>query len=340
MEKQKKNLGQEYYYNVGDVVNGLVITEQSYKIEKSGNKKKAYKYTCLTCGFDCGECYKKGIYHAEYMITESNLKLGSGCVICSKNGVVAPLINSIHALVPSVEQFLVNKEDAFKYPPNSNIELKCKCINCGREYERTCAKLTYYGVPCICEDGFSYPEKFMFKVLQQLKINFKPQYYLQDALYRYDFYLSDYNIILEVNGIQHYKQKWERNEVENDAKKKEFAFAHGFTEDNYITIDCRESSLDFIQSSILNSQLKNIFDLSRINFVECAEFATSNLAKTASELWNSGFMVKQISEQLQLHKHTIISYLKQGNENKWCVYNAGDGVQRYNESRNTQERSV
>lgn len=340
MEQQKKKPSKEYFYNVGDVVNGLLITEQCYKTERSGNKKKAYKYKCLTCGFDCGECYKKGVYHAEHIITESNLKSGAGCVVCSKNGVVTPFINSIHVMVPFVEKFLVNKEDALKYSPNSNLKLQCKCINCGREYERECAKLTYYGVPCICEDGFSYPEKFMFKVLQQLKINFKPQYYLQDSLYRYDFYLTDYNIILEVNGIQHYKQKWERDEVENDIKKKEFAFLCGFTEDNYIVLDCRESNLNFIKSSILNSKLNEIFSFDNVDFVLCAEFASSNLAKAASELWNSGKTVQQISEELKLHKHTIISYLKQGNENKWCVYNIGDGVKRYNEIRKTKGRSV
>lgn len=340
MEKQKRKPNKEHFYKIGDIVNGLLITECCYHTEKSGRKKKAYKYRCLTCGFDCGECYKKGIYHAEHMITENNLKAGAGCVICSKNGVVAPFINSIHALAPFVEKFLINKEDAFKYSPNSNLKLQCKCINCGKEYERECAKLTYYGVPCVCEDGFSYPEKFMFKVLQQLKINFKPQYYLQDSLYRYDFYLTDYNIILEVNGIQHYKQKWERNEVENDANKKDFAFSCGFTEDNYIVLDCRESSLSFIKSSILNSKLNDILNFDNVDFVSCAEFASSNLVKAASELWNSGKNIQDISEELKLHKHTIISYLKQGSENKWCSYNVGDGVRRYNKTRQTKRRSV
>ena len=57
-------------------------------------------------------------------------------------------------------------------------------------------------------------------------------------------------------------------------------------------------------------------NFSIVDFTKCAEFATSNLAKIASELWNDGNNVKQISEKLKLHKHTIISYLKQGNENR------------------------
>lgn len=333
MKQQKVKVGSNYLYNVGDVVNGLLITEQCCKTDKQGHAHKAYKYNCLTCGYGCGEYYKRGVYHKEHMVTESNLKKGVGCAVCSKNGFVAPYINSIHVLAPFVEDFLINKDDAFKYPPNSLTKLKCKCIDCGKEYERSCAKLTYYGVPCMCGDGFSYPEKFMFDVLRQLKVNFKPQYYLQDSLYRYDFYLTDYDTILEVNGIQHYKQKWERNEIENDTNKKEFAFSCGFTDKNYIVLDCRESNLNFIKESILNSELNNLFDFSKVNFVKCAEFATSNFAKIASELWNEGHSVKKISEDLKLHKHTIIAYLKQGNENGWCVYSAGDGVKRYAENK-------
>ena len=333
MEKRNTKYRKQHLYNVGDIVNGLLITELCYKKEKSGCNKKSYKYVCQTCGYDCGEYYKNGTYHVEHMITESNLKIGAGCAVCSNNGVISPNINSIHALAPYVEKFLVNKDDALKYAPKSNVQLECKCIDCGRKYKRSCAKLTYYGVPCICGDGFSYPEKFVFNVLQQLQIDFKPQYYLEDSLFRYDFYLTDYNIILEVNGIQHYKQKWERNEVENDKNKKEFAFKCGFTDDNYIILDCRESNLNFIQSSILKSKLSNIFDFNMIDFVKCSEFATSNFAKTTSELWNNGHSIKQISEELKLHKHTIISYLKQGNDNGWCKYDVGDGVKRYNENR-------
>ena len=85
--------------------------------------------------------------------------------------------------------------------------------------------------------------------------------------------------------------------------------------------------------SCLNYSFYNIFDFNIIDFVKCSEFATSNFAKTTSELWNNGYSIKQISEELKLHKHTIIAYLKQGNDNGWCKYDVGDGVKRYNENR-------
>lgn len=338
MEKQKTKHDKNHLYDVGDIVNGLLITEQCYKRQKNGHMIKAYKYQCIACGYDCGEYYKKGDLHKEHMITESNLKHGAGCTVCSKNGIVAPFINSIHALRPDMEVLLKNKEDAMKYAPQSEQKLACVCPDCGKEYIRSCAKIADYGVPCVCGDGFSYPEKFMFEVLRQLKVKFEPQYYLKNSMYRYDFYLKDHNVILEVNGIQHYKQKWERDEVENDKKKKDFAFSCGFTDDNYIVLDCRESNLNFIKQSILQSALSSIFDFNTISFEKCAEFATSNLVKEACRLWNDGEDVKGISEYMKIDKHTIISYLKQGNDIGWCVYQVGDGMQLYNKRR--MERSV
>lgn len=263
------------------------------------------------------------------MVTESNLKGGAGCAACSNNGIVVSSINSIHALAPEVEKFLVNIEDAFKYAPHSSDKLDCQCINCGRKYIRSCAKITEYGVPCICGDGFSYPEKFIFNVLQQLNINFKPQYYLNGSMFRYDFYLIDYDIILEINGIQHYQQKWDyRDEVENDKRKKEFAFSCGYTEDNYIVLDCRKSNIDFIKSSLFNSKLINIFDFNTVDFIKSSQFATGNLIKAACELWNNGDTIQDISTIMYLDKHTIIRYLKQGNDNGWCIYEPGDGMRR------------
>lgn len=319
----------KHKYNVGDIINGLILTEQCYSKDKTGINKKAYKYTYLVCGYNCGEYYKKGIYHKEHMIMENNLSHGAGCAICSKNGFVAPSINSIHVLSPEMEKFLKNKDDAIKYTPKSNEQIPCICPDCGKEYIRSCFKIHEYGVPCMCGDGFSYPEKFMFEVLRQLKVNFKPQYYLENSMFRYDFYLIDYNIILEVNGIQHYKQKWERDEVENDAIKKEFAFSCGFNDDNYIVLDCRESNLQFIKESILNSKLNCILDCSVIDFSRCAEFASNNLVMEASRLWNLNKNIQEISDEMLLDKHTIISYLKQGNDIGWCSYKVGDGTKLY-----------
>lgn len=318
----------EYLYNIGQSINGLIITGQYY-ISDKGGCKKAYKYKCPKCGYDCGEYYKNGLHHSEHMVRESNLKNGAGCVVCSNNGFVVPHINSIRAKTPWLEKYLINKDDAIKYAPRSNKHLQCKCLDCGKEYVRSCSKLLDYGIACPCGDGFSYPEKFVFNMLNQLKVKFKPQYCFEGSLLRYDFYLYEHNLIIEVHGIQHYKQKWERDEVVNDIQKKEFAILRGISEERYIVLDCRESNLEFIKQSIFSSRLSTLFDCNSVDFIKCAEFASNNLVKMTSELWNEGCSVKAISEKLYIHKHTVITYLKQGNDAGWCVYKPGDGRKRY-----------
>lgn len=317
----------EHLYNIGDILNGLIITEQCYKIKKEG-RKKGYKYKCLKCGYDCGEYYKGGVHYCEHIIMENNLKKGAGCAICSQNGFVVPTINSIHVLNPEIEKFLVDREDAFRYSPYSDKKVKCQCPDCGKEYTKRCGTLSYYGISCTCGDGFSYPEKFIFSMLNQLKIKFKPQYRFNDSLLRYDFYLRDYNVILEVNGEQHYKQKWDRDEVANDIKKKEFALSKGVRAENYIVLNCSESRLEFIKQSILDSRLSILFPCDKVDFIECSAFASNNLTKIASELWVDGYSVKEISEKLHVHKHTTIKYLKQGNDVGWCDYTPGNGMKR------------
>ena len=40
-----------YWYNVGDIINGLKIIEQTYVTNKHGWKSKAYYVECITCGY-------------------------------------------------------------------------------------------------------------------------------------------------------------------------------------------------------------------------------------------------------------------------------------------------
>lgn len=320
----------KYKYEVGQIINGVEIFEKT----RTKDGKIAYKYRCLRCGYTCGEYYRRGKYFQEYAILERHLDIGNGCMICSRNGAVSPDINSIKATAPWMVSYLVNEGDSIKYSPQSTKILDFKCPDCGRVYARKCYKTYQYGVPCTCGDCFSYPEKFVFSALSQLGIDFETQYYIDGSNFRYDFYIKNNNTIIEVNGIQHYKVKWKsRSEPENDAKKKEYAYTNGFNDDTYLVIDCHESNCEFIKQALLNSKLAEYFDLSVIDFEQCSEFATSNLAKVACEYWNNGLNVQEIAEVMKIDKHTVMKYLRQGNDAKWCKYNPGEGVRRYSEVR-------
>lgn len=327
---------ESYKYEIGQIVNGLEITGRTTKIRSAKKNGKSYNtnvrsytYRCLKCGYSCGEYYRGGKHYDSYSIAEHGLDSGNGCFLCSKNGAVAPDINSIKATAPELMKYIVNDVDALQYTDHSGQIIDCKCPDCGKLFRRKVFKIAEYGVPCTCGDYFSYPEKFVFSVLSQLGIDFETQYYINGSNFRYDFYIKNINTIIEVNGIQHYRVKWKsRSEPENDAKKKEYAYTHGFNDDTYLIIDCHESNCEFIKQALLNSKLAEYFDLSVIDFEQCSEFATSNLAKVACGHWNTGLNVQEIAQVMKIHKHTVMKYLRQGNDAKWCNYSPGDGTSR------------
>ena len=53
----------------------------------------------------------------------------------------------------------------------------------------------------------------MISLLKQLKVSYIREFSKADAIwcdnYRYDFYLLDYNVIIEMHGEQHYKNSFE-----------------------------------------------------------------------------------------------------------------------------------
>lgn len=222
----------------------------------------------------------------------------------------------------------------------SGEKIWIKCPICGNEKFISPAKFINEGLACPkCSDGISYPEKFMFSILEQLDIDFQTQLSKKDFKWckgenydiRYDFYLVDYNCIVETHGSQHYKDKSEksifnslREEQINDTFKENLAKQNGII--NYISIDCRKSELEFIKNNILNSQLSNLFDISKIDWTECEKYINISLVKTACDLWNSRTekvnKIINISNEMKLCKNTITKYLKRGAINGWCNYNA------------------
>ena len=185
-------------------------------------------------------------------------------------------------------------------------------------------------ISCICNDGISYPEKFIISLLNQLEIEYQhDNYWIENK--RYDFYLPNYNIIIECHGEQHYRDKTGlkttlKEQIENDEYKKQLALNNNINE--YIVIDCRYSELDWIKDNILKSKLSKIFNLSNINWIQCEEFALSNKVKEICDYWRfhneinkEDLSIIDISKIFNLGRATIYKYLKQGTKLDWCNYN-------------------
>lgn len=305
----------------------LIITKQEYRKNNKGANKKYYKFTCNKCGW------------TEGWINESNLINGNGCACCS-NQIVVEGINDIPTTDPWMTKYFQGGYDEAKlYTHGSEHRIYPICPDCGTIKNTTTRIANIYNKhSCICHkcsDGISYPEKFMYSVLQQLNIDFQTQLTKttfkwckgEGYDYKYDFYIPSLNCIIETHGIQHYKEikKWYRGitESENDVLKEQLAKQNGIK--NYIPIDTRYSELEWIHNSIINSELPILlnFKEENIDWLKCGENACKNLIKEVCELkyYNSQISTSKIKQSYNLSIDTIRNYLKKGTQLGWCDYN-------------------
>lgn len=311
-------INHEYFYNRGDIVKvstgEIEILEQiSIKDSKNYNVR-GYKYKCLKEGY-IGE------------IDEYDLKNKNGCSVCSNRTIIKGL-NDVATTHPHLLSYFVNIEDAYNNSYGSTKQLYMKCPNCNYKKQFNISKLVNRGFSCRkCGDGISYPEKFIFNLLEQLDVMFEIQKVFDwSDKKQYDFYLPELNLIIEAHGSQHYENNYSfstdiklKDIQENDTYKHQLALKHNI--DNYIVLDCREWENDWIRNSIKESDLEKIFDLSKIYWQSCQMYACSSRVKEACDLWNEFSKdTKLISRKMKLSRPTVIKYLKQGSKLDWCNY--------------------
>ena len=264
---------------------------------------------------------------------------GQGCPYCSGNKLLTGY-NDCWTTRPDVANMLKNPEDGYTHFCKSHEKVFWICPNCGNEILKSFDAVTTYGLACpICGDGVSYPEKIVISMLNQLKINFiynKPQSWSDKK--RYDFYLLDYNMIIETHGNQHYAHgfsstnsiKTKKNartleeEQMNDSYKRELAFSNNIK--YYIELDCRESELNYIKNSIINSELNYLFDLSKVDWIQCELDTHKTFFMDVLNYWNNGIRNSvDIAKLLNLDRHTVQKYLKVAASHSMCDYNPEEG---------------
>lgn len=75
------------------------------------------------------------------------------------------------------------------------------------------------------------------------------------------------------------------------------------------------------ERDVLKSELSQIFNLSKIDWNKCDEFATSNWIKYVCNYFEqnkTSYFKYQIAEQLGIHATTLSDYLKVGTQYGWC----------------------
>ena len=312
-EEEANNIMVRWDENKNIDINDNVLTPKDVSYSSMGLDRKGYWFKCLD--------------HPEHAPEQKNI---ASFTHGHKGSIECNQCNTIAITNPELLKYLVNKDDALKFSAGSDKKILVKCQDCGFKKRIRPPQLIKQGFSCpVCSDGISYSEKFIFNILEQIKIDFEFQLtkkvidWCKD--YKYDFYINKIDCIIETHGIQHYEKNhyWDSLEEvqENDQQKEFLAKNNNIT--NYIVLDCRNSELRWIKKSVMTSSLPQLLQFKEedIDWLECHEYACSSLVRDVCDLWNSGIKsTSKIGNALKVDRHTVTKYLKHGMELEWCDY--------------------
>ena len=163
----------------------------------------------------------------------------------------------------------------------------------------------------------------MYNVLSQLGIVFEPEFIIEGEKYRYDFYIPQYDLIIEMQGRQHYdgwnSKRITKEEIqENDKNKRAFAIKHGVN--LYFEIDCRNANKNHITNSILKSKLANMFNFENIDWNKCCLDSVKSFVYISAEYYKNGMSTNEIATKLGFCSGTIVKWLKIATELNLCEW--------------------
>lgn len=326
----------KYKYQIGDIINTkngqIKILQQ---IRMNHDHCKGYVYQCLKDGY-IGN------------IDEYGLIDGVGCPVCYNHKIIKG-INDMWTTAPETAKLLANPEDGYKYTRQSNKRTDFRCPVCGNIIKnKVISSIDSSGLSCpSCSDGISYPEKFMYNLLNQLNIDFVYQkkfdwckYKFKDIIKtgRYDFYIPSKHLIIEMDGGYGHGNKNIQELTKEESKyidneKDSLARQHNIEP---IRIDCyyeqqhNLTKCDYIKHNILNSNISKIFNITTINWISIDATSQISLVKTVCDYKNnhSNMTTSEIGKVFKLRSGTISIYLKRGNKYGWCIYDAKEESKR------------
>jgi predicted nucleic acid-binding Zn-ribbon protein len=300
----------EYVKELAKVRPNIIVLEKYH----NGNTKILHR--CQKCDY-------------LWYVTPQNLLSHTGCPVCAKKaiGQAPEYKNSIWA--SQYRDFFsryMNENQMQTLMPHSNTKINIICPDCNRIKKISPCVLLTHGLGCICGEKRPFPNKFVDNVLRQLNVNIETEYSpIWSGRLRYDVFLSDYNIIIENHGRQHYEEctmtdRTLSEEQANDKYKQELALYNKISE--YIVLDCRKSDAQWIRKSIMNSKLPSILNFTDkdIDWIKAMVDTRANSIKHAASMYSDGYSISQISDALHINATTIRDWLKKATELGWCEY--------------------
>lgn len=281
---------------------------------------------------------KDGTSH-EFKMTPNSLLSGYNCPCCSGYQISIGY-NDFNTKHPEYINWLADINDGFNHTASSNDVVKWICPHCHYEMNKPFSYVHTNGITCpCCDDGYSYPNKFIFNLLLQLKnkLDFLDREYRpkwctftlnnQESYGRYDVYfgINHKKYIIEMDGgLGH------GNRIRNDSNitydesllrdsiKDKLANEHDI---EVIRIDCDYGTNDrfeYIKQELINSKLSEIIDMSLFDFNESNLKSLESMLIKSVEYWNKEMTIAAIADVLNVHECTVTNYLKKAKKYGIC----------------------
>lgn len=267
----------------------------------------------------------------EFDILPQSVRRNKSCVCpkCNPSSIkyVVKGINDIATTNPELVSLFKDREDAYKYKKYSKQYTWFVCPCCKNEYYLQIQNVTKSGkVTCdICNDGFSYPNKFMANMLTQLEINYEKEYspeWIKPKKYDFYFMINNRQYIVEMDGgLGHGNsngkpfQKCEDDGILVDQYKDEMAKLHDI---EVIRIDCNYTSkrFEYVVDSIKKSYLGTLFNLQQVDFNKCDLESNDNVFKNVlADLKQGIYDTGVLSQKHSLCRSTVLNYINTAIDN-------------------------
>jgi len=270
--------------------------------------------------------------------------------------VIAKGINDIPTTAPWMVKFFPGgKEEASNYTKASSKEFTPICPDCGRllDHKMTPHKIySRHKIPCPCHDGISMPNKMIRNIMEQsLRLGMITFYDKEYVAHDKTGVRRKFDIIFTaLDGAQYFVEMdgGYHGEIIKKHRKTptvipESLFVHDLLKDELaetlnikmIRIDCYRSEIEYIKKNLYNSELSNVIDLDKIDWMEVEDFCFNNLMRKVCDYKNQNpnKFASEIAEVFNLETQTIRKYLKRGVRLNLCEYEPENEAKRANTTR-------
>lgn len=283
-----------------------------------GGAKTIIQYVCDVCG-----------NHDQMRI--DHFMGGIGCNVCNNKKIVAG-INDAATTDPDVVPYFKNPEEALLYCSGSGHVVETRCPRCGHEKKMRVVDIKDFSCPR-CSDGISFPNRFVCNVLSALHIDFVAEATFEwSNKMRYDFYIPNRSLIIEVHGAQHYTGFFEKRNIlyridpGRDELKKRLALQNGIS--CYVEIDARHSESEFIKQNLYESKLFSHSALDGLDWVNITCQSMRSIGELCLERWSELHDVRGVADDLHIDPTTVRKYLRIFTDAGVCSYDAKVGIRK------------